>query len=488
MTKPTVLRGAVSPVSRRDFLRSTALVAGAVSLGAPALLRGQNLNNKLHLAAIGSGGKGGSDINCCSTEDFIAFCDVDESRAAGALRRHPQAKFFRDYRKLLDEVGKSIDAVTVSTPDHMHAVIASAAMSLGKHVYVQKPLTHDVYEARRLRALAKEKKVITQMGNQGSSEDGLRRAVECVHAGVIGPVHEIHVWSNRPIWPQGIDRPAGEDPVPANFDWNLWLGTAPFRPYKGNRTYHDFAWRGWLDFGTGALGDMACHTTNMPFRAAKLGYPTVVEAEDHSGMNTETYPKTSRIRFEFPAREGLPPLKFWWYDGKPADKSVTLLRPSGDVVKEIIEMRGELPGSGALLIGDKGKIFSPDDYGAQFFLKLNDEAKYAPARRKVEGKDVEHEALAAIPKTIPRSRFPGDGDRAQHQEWIAAIKENNPELCYSRFDIAAYLTEIILLGCVALRVGKGQRLDWNGPEMKANNSAEAARFVKRDYRAPWQLS
>jgi len=206
--------------------------------------------------------------------------------------------------------------VTVSTPDHVHAVASMAAMSMGKHIYCQKPLTQTVWEARAMRKMAHDKKLATQMGNQGSAGDGLRRSVEIIQAGVIGKPLQIHVWSNRPIWPQGLLRPPGEDPVPPSLAWDLWIGPAPMRPYKKG-VYHPFNWRGWTDFGTGALGDMACHTVNMPFRACKLGYPTTIELEDASKLFPETYPLTSRVRFDFPAREGLPPLKLWWYDGHP---------------------------------------------------------------------------------------------------------------------------------------------------------------------------
>ncbi len=487
MTKPNHLRGTASSVSRRDFLRSTGLVLGAAGSGvffagcasAPHA-RLISPNEKLNIAVVGAGGKGSSDTDHCSSENIVALCDVDQNTLDNRSKKYPQAKLYRDWRKMFEEMANSVDAVIVATPDHCHGIVASTALTHGKHVYCQKPLVQTVYEARHLRSLAKKTGLITQMGNQGSSEDGLRRAVECVHAGLIGPVREIHVWSNRPIWPQGIDRPDGSDPVPATLDWDVWIGPAQMRPYKKD-VYNPFKWRGWLDFGTGALGDMACHTSNMPFRAAKLGYPNVVELEDCSEMHPETYPKTSRIRFEFPKREGLPPVKFWWYDGNPGDHSVTLLRPNRDVTKEIIDMMGELPGSGALLVGDQGKIFSPDDYGAKFFLKLADDAGYKPAN--------EHPAVKAIPQTIPRSRFQDvhDADRRQHLEWIAAIKENNPSLCYSRFDIAAYLTEIILLGCVALRVGKGTALDWDGPGMRAKNAPEAARFVRRVNREGWPL-
>jgi hypothetical protein len=455
---------------RREFLKSTALVAGAALLGAPAFVRGQNLNSKLRLAQVGAGGKGSSDTDHCSSEDIVALCDADQNSAAGQLKKYPGARYFRDYRKMFEEAAGSFDAVLVSTPDHNHACAASHAIKLGKHVYVQKPLTYSVFEARHLRDLARKQGVVTQMGNQGSAEDGLRRAVECIQAGLIGAVREIHVWSNRPIWPQGIERPTGEDPIPDNLNWDAWIGPAPMRPYKKD-VYHAFKWRGWQDFGTGALGDMACHTSNMPFRACKLGYPTAIECEDHSGMNQETYPQSSRIRFEFPEREGLVPVKFMWYDGgwKPAPALTT----------EIAEMMGQVPGSGCMLVGDKGKIFSPDDYGARFFVRLKDDKELKEAKL--------HEAVTAIAQTIPRNNHQGDADRRQHLEWLAAIKAGKPNLPFSNFEIAAYLTEIILLGDIALRVGKGVKMDWDGPKMQARNCPTAAQYVKREYRSGWTL-
>jgi hypothetical protein len=415
-------------------------------------------NEKLNIAVVGAGGKGESDTDSVASENIVALCDVDRSRLEARGKKYPGAKLFQDFRKMLEQM-KGIDAVIVSTPDHVHAPASIMAMRMGMHVYCQKPLVHSVYEARKMREVAAKQNVATQMGNQGSAESGLRRAVEVVQAGVLGPVREVHVWSNRPIWPQGIDRPAGEDPVPAELDWDLWLGPAPKRPYKKG-VYHPFAWRGWQDFGTGALGDMACHTANMPFRALKLGYPTEIEAES-SGMNKETYPKSAKIRFEFPAREGLVPLTFWWYDGSPDDAKT--FRPNPDVTKEVVEMRGKLPGSGCLLVGEKGKLFSPDDYGAQFYLKLTAEKEFLASRN--------HEAVKSIPETIERS--PG-----HYKEWLNACKGGQP--AYSNFDIAAYLTEIILLGCVALRVGK--KLEWDGPNMKAKNAPEAAQYVRREYR------
>jgi hypothetical protein len=467
-----------SSLTRRRFLYYSALASAAVTafpaIGKPRP-RMPGSGEKLRIGAVGAGGKGSSDIQHCSTEDIVAICDADEHQAADARKKHPNAKYYQDWREMLEKEEKNIDAVTVSTPDHLHAIIASAAIKMGKHVYCQKPLTQTVYEARYLRKLAKEYKVVTQMGNQGSSEDGLRRAVEVIQGGVIGPVKQIHVWTNRPIWPQGITRPPGQDPVPESFKWNLWLGPAPERPFKRD-VYHPFKWRGWFDFGTGALGDMACHTANMPFRAAKLGYPRLVELVDHSELNPDTYPKTSKIRFVFPEREGLPETEFFWYDGNPEDKSVNPLRPPEDLTRDIKEMMDKVPSSGCLVIGEKGQVFSPDDYGSRFFIKLNDEKELK------NGND--HEAAKVVPVTLPRNNLSKDTDAKQHLEWIAACKGGITP--YSNFGIAAYLTEIILLGCVALRVGK--RLDWDGPKMRATNAPEAAHFVKRNYRKGFGLA
>jgi hypothetical protein len=467
-----------SSLTRRQFIYYSALAAaGAAALTGYGAPRPRKLGSgdKLRIGCVGAGGKGRSDIHHCGNEEIVAICDADEAMAANARQSFPKAKFYFDWREMLEKEENNIDAVTVSTPDHLHAVVASAAIKLGKHVYCQKPLTQTVYEARYLRKLAKDYNVVTQMGNQGSSEDGLRRAVEVVQAGIIGPVKQIHVWTNRPIWPQGIIRPEGADPVPANFKWDSWLGPAPERSFKKD-IYHPFKWRGWFEFGTGALGDMACHTANMPFRAAKLGYPRLVELLDHSELNPDTYPKTAKIRFVFPAREGLPETEFFWYDGNPHDKSCTPLRPSEEVTQPIKELLDKVPDSGCLLIGEKGQLFSPDDYGSRFFVKLNDEKEF------LNGK--EHGAAKAVPVTLPRNTLATDADAKQHLEWIAACKGGPAP--YSNFDVAAYLTEIILLGCVALRVGK--KLEWDGLKMTATNAPEAAHFVKRTYRKGWGLA
>jgi hypothetical protein len=468
-----------SVISRRRFIRSSAM-AGAGILAFPYVGKVLGANDKINVACIGVGGKGDSDTDDSAKcgANIIALCDVDENTLTRKAQKYPNAQMHRDFRKMLEKLEKDIDAVTVSTPDHCHAIAAGMAMKMGKHVYCQKPLVQTVYEARLMRKLAMEKKVATQMGNQGSAGNGLRRAVEVIQAGVIGPVHELHVWSNRPIWPQGLERPEGEDPVPAGLDWDLWLGPAKPRPYK--KGYHPFAWRGWYDFGTGALGDMACHTVNMPFRALKMGYPNVVECEKASHMFRETYPETSRIRFEFPARDGMPPLKFWWYDGNPGDEFIKPLRPSKEIIKEITANGKPLPASGCLLVGEKGKIFSPDDYGSQFSILFNGDSEFQPANKG----GMEHEAIKNIPQTVPRAPHV-DGHPAHNEEWFRMMRDGTPS--YSNFDIAAYLTEIILLGVVAMRVGVGRKMEWDGPNMMSPNIEEAARFVKRENREGWEI-
>lgn len=458
-------------------------------MSAPFFSRGQGANDRVRVACIGVGGKGDGDSSQAFGVggDIVAICDVDSNNLtkkdkqlkdrAGKENRTYDGKTYSDWRKMFDQMGDKFDAVTVSTPDHLHGMVAMRALAMGKHVYCQKPLCQTVWECREVRRLAKEKKVATQMGNQGSAGDGLRRAVEVIQSGIIGDAKELHVWSNRPIWPQGILRPQGEDPVPGDLDWDLWLGPAQFRPYKKG-VYHSFAWRGWYDFGTGALGDMACHTVNMPFRALKMGYPSVVELEMASRIYPETFPLSSRIRFEFPEREGLPPMKFWWYDGNPRTGAGAFnnpCRPSADLVKEIVTQRGELPTSGCLVVGTKGKLFAGDDYGSSFQVMMNDEKEYTSNDK--------HEAVKAVPQTIPR-RGSRDTDTEMKKEWFEMIKGGAP--AYSNFDISAYLAEIILLGCVALRTGVGHKLDWDGPNMRATNAPEAEQFVRRQNRKGWE--
>jgi predicted dehydrogenase len=477
----------ISRGSRRQFIKYGTMAAGAVVLTGPYPVRGQNLNSKLNLGQVGCNGKGRSDGQICASagENVMALCDVHAPDAAsmkGYL--HDQigtdATVYKDYREMLEKE-KNLDAIDIAVPDHMHAVIAATAIKMGKHVYCQKPLTHDVFEARTLRELARQHNVATQMGNQGSASDTLRRAVEVMHAGILGPVHQAYVWTNRPIWPQGLDRPPGTDPVPETLDWDLWLGTAPDRPFKatwpghegdrrGSAVYQPFVWRGWQDFGTGALGDMACHTVNWPFRSLKLGYPTEIEASS-SGMNTEMYPTSSNIRFEFPAREAMPAVTLFWSDGGN--------KPPLEVTADVEATLGKISNSGCIMVGENGIIFSPDDGDQELraFVKLKGDAAMVGLNK--------HPVVKDLPQTIPRNAFRGSPDERQHKEWLQACKDGKHDVPYSNFDIAAYLTEIILLGCVALRVG--QKLEWDGPGMKATNVPDASRFVKRVYRKSWAI-
>ncbi len=501
-----------SHIDRRSFIKTTSVAAGALAFGVPALLRGQNLNSKLNIACVGIGGKGRSDTDACAGENIVALCDVDSGSEAYEIqtKKYPGAKFYKDFRQMLDQMGNQIDAVTVSTPDHMHAIVASAAMKRNKAVFCQKPLTQTIYEARYLRKMAKDRKLVTQMGNQGSAADGFRRAVETIQDGLIGQVHEVHVWTNRPVWPQAMERPVGEDPVPSTLEWDIWLGPAPVRPYVGSHNpdehdgvYEPFNWRGWQDFGSGALGDMACHTVNMAFRALDLNYPTEIEAMPFGQMNKESYPLGSKIRFAFPQRDAHIPLEhpsffhrsrkiehdpvtLWWYDGGKSDPTARgghdlSNKPPVELTADIIPLQGEVPESGCLLVGEGGTVFSPDDYGASFFIKLKGEQKFVHYTK--------HPAMAQYPERIPRNPYlkkAGGTGFAHAQEWLVAVKENKPETCYSRFEVTSRLTEIMLLGCVSLRAG--QKIEWDGHKMQARNCPQAAQFIQRQNRSGWVLS
>ena len=308
-------------LSRRHFLRGSAMAATAFTV-LPGHILGLNgatsPNEKLNIAGIGIGGQGGSDIDNMKSENIVALCDIDWKHAAHTFEKFPKAKRHKDYRKMLDEQ-KEIDAVVVATPDHMHFFASMAAIKLGKHVYCEKPLTHSVWEARTLAAAAREAKVATQMGNQGQASEETRRLCEFVWDGAIGPVREAHIWTDRPsnglfkeYWPQGVDRPKDTPEVPKDLDWDLWIGAAPFRPY--HPAYTPFKWRGWWDFGTGALGDIGCHAIDPVARALKLGHASSVQASS-TRVNEETYPLGSMVTYEFPARGDMPACKLVWYDG-----------------------------------------------------------------------------------------------------------------------------------------------------------------------------
>jgi predicted dehydrogenase len=418
-------------------------------------------SEKLNIAGIGVGGQGASDLRGVDSQNIVALCDVDWRHAAGTFRRYPNARKYKDFRKMLDKEDKNIDAVTVATPDHIHAPASMAAIKRGKHVYCEKPLTHSVYEARKIAEAAREYKVATQMGNQGQAKEGPRLMCEYIWDGAIGPVREAHVWTDRPLkglnavyWPQGVDRPKEKPPVPDTLDWDLWLGPAPWRPY--HPAYLPFNWRGWWDFGTGALGDIGCHALSPVFKALKLGHPTSVEAistlvnNETYPVANETYPVASAVHYQFPARGDMPPVKLTWYDGG--------MRPPRP---DELEDNRRIGTNGALLIGDKGKMLG------EILI---------PETRRIE--------YGKPPEVLPRS--PG-----HHKEWINACKGGKP--AGSNFpDHAGILAEGVLLGNVALRPELREKMNrtkllWDGPNLKITNVPEANEFLHRKYRDGWTL-
>lgn len=431
--------------SRRDFLRTATVAGVGLAFADEAWARPvRSANEKVAFACIGVGGKGGSDTaDAARLGDVVAICDIDENTLKKAAEKYPNAKQYTDYRKLFEEMGKSIDAVTVSTPDHHHAIAAAMAMKMGKHCFCQKPLTHSIWEARQLGEIAKKMKVATQMGNQGTAGGGLRHDAAMIKKGVLGTVTEVHCWTNRPggYWKQGMPR-GEEKPVPAHVHWDEWLGPAPVRPYADG--YHSFAWRGWWDFGTGALGDMACHTVNMPYMALDLRYPTSVVAETGEN-NHDSYPKWSIITFEFPATKERPAVKMFWYDGGKM--------PPADLFE------GTKPSdSGSLIIGSKGKMYTGGDYGG--------------GGRLLGGSE-------EIEVDYPRS--PG-----HFEEFIRAIKTGEPAM--SNFpNYSGPLTETILLGNLAVWAG-GTKVEWDAKRLRIKNGTpELARIVKPEYRDGWKI-
>ena len=358
------------------------------------------------------------------------------------------AKRFRDYRKMLDALHQQIDAVVVSIPDHMHAPVSLAAMELGKHVYCEKPLTWSIDEARRMASLAREKKLATQMGTQGMAGDGARAGIELLRSGVLGDIKELHVWTDRPIgfWTQGIDRPRDTPPAPGSLDWNLWLGVAQGRPY--HPAYCPFTWRGWKDFGTGAVGDMGIHNAAMPFAALQLGPPAIAEILETSGLKPETFPGWSRVKLEFPASGARGPIALYWYDGGQ--------KPSAELVGG-----RKLADNGAIVVGAKATLSSVEWTGGDWAL--------LPADRFRDYK----------PPKPSEPRAPG---QSHHREWLAACRGGAPAFC--RFDgFASQLTETMLVANLALRTGK--KILWNAEAMQAQGCPEAAPFIRREYRAGW---
>lgn len=414
-------------------------------------------SERLNIGFVGAGGKGRENIRGCSAHNIYALCDVDTVRAGESLEKYPEAKRFNDWRVFFDKEAKNLDAVVVTTPDHNHAVITMAAMQLGLPVYTEKPLTRTISEARILAEYARKNKIVTQMGNQGHSNDDARMAVEWIQAGVIGEVKEVHCWTNRPIWPQGIVRPAAET-VPSTMNWDVWLGPAPKKSYSSEIA--PFNWRGYWDYGAGALGDMAAHIVDHPVWALGLGAPLSVQVEfdrENPASAKDTFPVSTIVTFEFAARGHLPPVTLKWYDGK-----------NKIPWPEKLEETRTLEKGGGIIY-----------YGSKHCLMQSVYGKSPRIFPETEMREVVPE-LKQIPDTLPRVK-------GQHyEEWIAAIKANDPSLALSNFDYAGPLTETMLLGCVATRIGPGAKLAWDSKNMKTDNDV-ANRYVNHEYRKGWSL-
>lgn len=436
-----------STVTRRHFLQSAGALSGALAF--PHIMRsqqGRSPNDRLNVAMVGVGGRGFAAVTAMKGENHVAFCDVDDVRAEKAFTEYPDVPRFRDYRRMFDKLGNSIDAVTVSTPDHMHFPIAMAALSLGKHVFVEKPLTHTVWEARQLKKLAAEKKVATQMGNQGHANDGTRVLKEWVQAGVLGDVRELHSWTDRPIWPQGMAAPDHSKFVPVppqSLEWDVWLGVAAKRAY--DPAYLPFNWRGYWDFGTGALGDMGCHLLDGAFWALDLDAPNRIEAFG-AKSNKVTGPTSSMITFHFPARGARPALKWTWYDGGVEP----LLPPE-------FEPGRTLARNGTLIVGSKATAVA---------------GVYSDSLRIIPETKMKEMAGALPPKTIPRIAG------GHFDEWIRACKGG--PAAGSNFEYSTRLTELCLLGNVALRSRRS--LEWDSAAMKVTNFPAANALLTKEYR------
>lgn len=444
-------------VSRRHFFFGT-LLAGAVPAGGFSSVSSlkrlgyKSPNEKLNFAAIGAGGKGYSDILGCQTENLVAMADPDEKRAAKTFQQFPNVPKYKDFRQMLDKQGRNIDAVIVSTPDHMHATASMWAMMRGKHVYCQKPLTRTVWEARELTKAAEKYKVASQMGNQGYSSEGARQCCEIVWAGEIGNVTEVHAWTNRPLkyWPQGPEVVPKEAPVPSTLDWDVWLGIAASRPYSPAYVPHN--WRGFPDFGCGAIGDMACHILGTPNMAMRLTAPLSVECVKQEGKGQYTFPKKSVIRFDFPARGTMPPVKIFWYDGMERQPDFEGVPPG--------ELLGDKDVNGSLFIGDKGMV-TTGCYGER--------TRLVPAEKMKE--------YRLPPPVLTRS--PG-----HYRDWIRASKGGDPAC--SNFSVAGPFVQWMLLGVIAMKFeGK---LEWDARNMRFTNNSQANQYLRPHFRKGWKFA
>lgn len=441
--------------SRRHFFVGS-LLAGAVpvsgfgSVPSLKMLGYKSPNEKLNIAAIGAGGKGFTDINGCKSENIVAFADPDENRASRAFKLYPNAARYKDFRVLLEKES-TIDAVTVSTPDHMHGTAAMWAMARGKHVYCQKPLTRTVWEANELRKAAEKYGVATQMGNQGYSNEGARQCCEMLWNGDIGDVTEVHAWTDRPgkYWMQGPEVEPKEDPVPATLDWDLWLGGAEPQPFSN--AYIPIKWRGYPQFGCGAVGDMACHILGTPNMALRLAAPVSVECVKQEGKSKNTHPQMSTIRWDFPARGSMPPVSLFWHDGLKAQPEIKGV-PAGELI-------GDRDNNGSIFLGDKG-IMTTGCYGER--------TRLVPAEKMRD--------YTLPPAFLTRS--PG-----HYRDWIRAAKGGEPAC--SNFSVAGPFVQWMLLGIIAMKFeGK---LMWDATKMRFTNNNEANAYLKPKFRKGWKF-
>jgi predicted dehydrogenase len=444
-----------SAISRRKFLVCSATLIGSfmvVPRFVAAGSRGVGPNEKLNIGCVGVGGRGGDNLQSVSSENIVALCDVDKRRAAKAFEQFPKAQVFQDCRRMLDQVGKTLDAVVVSTPDHTHAVAVLAALRMGKHVYCEKPMAHSIQEVRAMMKAARECKVVTQLGNQGHSYDSIRTFCEWIWDGAIGNVHTVHAGCGS-VYSKIKDLPRLKEThqVPPEWDWDAWLGPVQFRPY--HPMYLPGSWRGWSAFGTGVIGDWVCHVVDPVFWALNLGAPRTIQAQAE-GFDTkehiETFPMGSVVNYEFPARGNRGPVKLVWHDG-----TAKLPRPDD------IEADDKVPGTGAVVLGDKGTII----YGSHG----------AGGVRIVP--DAKMNAYSKPAKSLPR--VPG-----HHEDWLKTIKTGGK--AGSDFSYGGPLTEIALLGAIAIRL-LGQKLEWDGERMRFTTPAEANRFLQFPYRKGWKL-
>lgn len=437
--------------TRRDFIKKTTTAATGITILPSSVISGLGYkapSDKLNIAGVGVGGKGFMNLKAMNTENIIGLCDVDWEYAKIAFDEFPEAKKFKDFRRMFDEIGKSIDAVMISTPDHTHAIVTATAIEMGKHVYCQKPLTHSVYESRLLTKLAEKFKVATQMGNQGNSSDDVRKVCEWIWNGEIGEVKEVHTWTNRPIWPQGLEVPEDSMKVPGFIDWDSFIGPAKMRPY--HEVYHPWNWRGWWDFGTGAFGDMACHIVDPAYQALKLGFPDAVRGSS-TKFNTQSAPQAETVEYSFPARDNLPKvampaLKLYWYDGG-------LLPMRSDIIPEGENLMADGMG-GCLFIGSKDSLLC-NTGGLKPRLLSGRVPNVGPSLRRVPG--------------FNKSVYI---DGPHEQDWIRACKESpeNRVEPSSNFSYAGPFNEMVLLGVLAVRLKSlNKELNWDAKNMKITN-------------------